>query len=137
MDAIAAHAAATPDAPALIEGDRRLTWRDYRLRRNRLAHALAGLGLRRGEHVIVYAPNSMESMLVGAAARAVGVIPVPMNHRLAPDEVAYILDDSDAAFVFVGDPFLATAEAVRAGATRVRHWITIGREQRQIGRAHV
>ena len=130
MDAIATHAAAKPDAPALIEGDRRLTWREFHDRRNRLAHALVGLGLRTGEHVIVYAPNSIEYVLAGAATRALGAIPVPMNHRLAPDEVAYILDDSDAALVFVGDQFLAAAEAARAGAPRVRHWVTLGRERR-------
>src|SRR5437868_3287378 len=82
--------------------------------------AVAGRGLQSGEHVIVYAPNSTEYLLASAAARAVGAIPVPMNHRLTADEVAYILDDSDAAVVFVGDPFLPIAETVRASATRVR-----------------
>jgi acyl-CoA synthetase (AMP-forming)/AMP-acid ligase II len=130
MDIVAAHAAAKPDAPALIDGDRTYSWREYLERRNRLAHALAGLGLRAGEHAIVYAPNSAEHLLAGAAVRAVGAIPVPMNHRLVAEEVAYILDDSDAAVVLVGDPFLATAEAVRAGAGRVRAWITVGRERR-------
>ena len=136
MDTVATHAAAKPDAPALIEGDRRLTWRAYHERRNRLAHALAGLGLRAGEHVIVYAANSMENMLASAAARAVGAISVPMNHRLVADEVAYVLDDSDAAFVFVGDTFLATADAVRGRAARVRQWVTIGAE-RQPWAAHL
>jgi acyl-CoA synthetase (AMP-forming)/AMP-acid ligase II len=116
--------------PAVVQDDRRLTWREFLHDRNRLAHALAARGLRAGEHVIVYAPNSIEYMLAGAAARALGAIPVPMNHRLAPDEVAYILDDSDAVLVFVGDPFLAIADTVRAGATRVRGWITLGRERR-------
>jgi len=130
MDAIAANAAAKPDAPAIVEGERQLTWREYHARRNRLAHALAGRGLQSGEHVIVYAPNSTEYLLASAAARAVGAIPVPMNHRLTADEVAYILDDSDATVVFVGDPFLPIAEIVRARATRVRLWVTVGRERR-------
>ena len=130
MDILATHAATKPDTPALIDGDRSLSWREYVERRNRLAHALARLGLRAGEHAIVYAPNSAEHLLAGAAVRAAGAIAVPLNHRLVADEVAYILDDSDAAFVLVGDPFLAIADAVRAGATRVRHWITIGRERR-------
>ena len=135
MDAIASHAAARPDAPAIVEGMRSLTWRAYHKRRNRLAHALAGLGLRAGEHVIIYAPNSTEYLLAGAAARSLGAIAIPMNHRLSAEEVAYILDDSDAALVFVGDPFLAIADAVhegavRVGAVRVRHWVTIGRERR-------
>src|SRR5207302_848754 len=41
VDTLAAHAAAKPDAPALIEGERRLTWREYLDARNRLAHAHA------------------------------------------------------------------------------------------------
>jgi fatty-acyl-CoA synthase/long-chain acyl-CoA synthetase len=130
MDWLTAHTARQPDAYVMHEGDRRWTWREYLDRRNRVAHALAGLGLTQGEHTIVYATNSMEYMLSSAGARAVGAISVPMNHRLVPDEVAYVLDDSDAAFVFVGDSFLATAEAVRERAPRVRHWVTIGRQRR-------
>jgi long-chain acyl-CoA synthetase len=130
VDAIASHAAARPDAPAIVEGTRTLTWRAYRERRNRLAHALASLGVRAGEHVIVYAPNSTEYLLASAGARAVGAIAIPMNHRLSAEEVAYILDDSDATLVFVGDPFVGIADAVRPSAAHVRHWVTIGRERR-------
>jgi len=130
MDAIATHAAAKPGIPAVIEGDRRLTWREYHEQRNRLAHALAGRGLRAGEHTIIYAHNSIEYMLAGAAVRAVGAIPVPMNHRLTQEEVAYILDDSDAAFVFIGDSFVGTIECVRAEAPRVRAWVTLGAARR-------
>jgi acyl-CoA synthetase (AMP-forming)/AMP-acid ligase II len=136
MDAVATHAAAKPDTPAVIEGTREVSWRDYHERRNRLAHALARLGLRGGEHVIVYAPNSIEYLLASAAARVIGAVAIPMNHRLAAEEVAYILDDSDAAFVFVGDPFLVIAETVRARAPSVRHWVTLGRDRREWA-AHV
>ena len=73
MDAIATHAAVKPETPAIIEEPRCLTWHDYHERRNRLAHALARLGLRAGEHVIVYAPNSTVTLrnnvrLTGAIA---------------------------------------------------------------------
>ena len=80
--------------------------------------------------MIVYAPNSTEYLLAGAAARAIGAVAIPMNHRLTADEVAYILDDSDAVLVFVGDPFLAIAETVLSRVTRVRSWVTLGRERR-------
>jgi fatty-acyl-CoA synthase/long-chain acyl-CoA synthetase len=80
--------------------------------------------------VVIHAGNSIEYLLASAGARAAGTIPVPMNHRLGPEEVAYILDDADAAGVFVGDAFLALAERVRPGASRVRHWILIGHERR-------
>jgi acyl-CoA synthetase (AMP-forming)/AMP-acid ligase II len=80
--------------------------------------------------VVLHAGNSLEYLLAGAAARAVGGVPVPMNHRLTAPEVAYILADADATAVFVGDQFLPVAEAVRPGAGKVREWILIGAERR-------
>ncbi len=116
MDILAAHAARHPAKPALIEGERVWSWAELIERRNRLGHALVDLGLQPGEHVIVYAANSFEHLLAGAGARAAGLIPVPMNHRLVAEEVAYILDHSDAVAVFVSDQFLPVVEAIRAGA---------------------
>jgi acyl-CoA synthetase (AMP-forming)/AMP-acid ligase II len=130
VDPLTRHALARPDAPALIEGERRLAWREYHEARNRLAHALGDLGLAAGEHVVLYAHNAVEVMLASAAARARGLIPVPMNHRLTADEVAYILDDSDAAAVFVGDAFVPMLEQVRERAPRLRHVILLGAERR-------
>ena len=133
MDLLARHALAHPDTPALVEGDRRLSWREYHEARNRLAHALGDLGLIAGEHVVLYAHNSIEVLIASAAARALGLIPVPMNHRLTAEEVAYILDDSDAAAIFVGDAFVPMIERVRADAPRLRHFVLLGDERRPWG----
>jgi acyl-CoA synthetase (AMP-forming)/AMP-acid ligase II len=130
MDLIATHAARQPDHPAIIDGDTVLSWRDFFEQRNRLAHGLVRLGLKLGDHVIVYAPNSADVLLAGAAVRAVSAVPVPMDHRLTADEAAYILDDSDAVLVFAGDAFLPVVEAVWARAPRVRHWVLLGVERR-------
>jgi len=129
MDLIAAQAARQPHRPALIEDERSLTWEQFFRMRNRLAHALAALGIGAGQHAIVYAHNALENLVVGAALRALGAIGVPMNHRLTAEEVAYILDNADATAVFVGEAFLPMAERVR-GAARVKHWITLGAERR-------
>lgn len=130
MDILAAHAARHPDRPAVLEGERTLTWREYIARRNRLAHALVKRGVSMGAHVIVHAQNCIEHLLAGVAARAAGAIPTPMNHRLIAEEVAYILDHSDARAVFLSDAFLSVAEAVRPQAPKVRHWILMGAERR-------
>jgi fatty-acyl-CoA synthase/long-chain acyl-CoA synthetase len=130
MDILAAHAASHPDKPALIEGDRAWSWAELMTRRNRLGHALVDLGLEPGTHVIVYAGNSLEHSLAGTGARAAGLIPAPMNHRLVAEEVAYILDHSDAAAVFASDQFLPVCEEVRVQARKVRHWILMGEARR-------
>ena len=123
MDLLSSHAARHPDKPALIEGDRVWSWARFIESRNRLGHTLLALGLKPGEHVIVYAANSIEHYLAGTGARAAGLIPAPMNHRLVAEEVAYILDHSDAAALFVSDQFLPVVEVVRADARKVRRVI--------------
>ena len=130
MDFVALHAQSKPDAVAQIEGDRSLTWRELLERRNRVANALVKQGVGRGEHVIIYAPNSLEYLLASAATRAANAVPIPMNHRLVADEVSYILEHSDAVAAFVGGPYVAMAEEVRRHAARVRLWITLGSEHR-------
>src|SRR6266481_1259866 len=134
MDVLAAHAARHPDKPALVEGERVWSWAEFIGRRNRLAHGLLALGLPAGGHVIVYAENSLEHYLAGSAARAAGLIPAPMNHRLVAEEVTYILDHSDAVAVLVSDRFLPMVEAVRPAtspaASKVRRFVLLGAERR-------
>ena len=130
MDYVSIHAQSKPDAVAQVENDRSLTWRELLERRNRAASALVKQGVGRGEHVIIYAPNSLEYLLASAATRAANAVPIPMNHRLVADEVSYILDHSDAVAAFVGGPFVAMADEVRRRASRVRLWITLGAERR-------
>ncbi|HZN52525.1 MAG TPA: AMP-binding protein [Methylomirabilota bacterium] len=130
MDFVSLHAQSKPDAVAQIEEDRRLTWRELLSRRNRVAGALAKLGVGRGEHVIVYAPNSLECLLASAATRAANAVPVPMNHRLVAEEVSYILENSDAVAAFVDGPYVAIADEVRHRAEKIRHWILLSGERR-------
>ena len=129
MDLVATYAAKHPHRPALIEGERSLTWEQFFRARNRLAHSLGALGVGAGQHAIIYAHNALENLIAGSALRALGAVGVPMSHRLTAEEAAYILDNSDATTVFVGDAFLPMAERVRDGA-RVKHWITLGAERR-------
>src|SRR2546426_11879010 len=129
MDLVAAHTAKHPHRTATMEGTGSPTWDHFFRTRMRLAPSLGGLGIGAGQHVIVYAHNALENLVAGAAVRALGAIGVPMNHRLTADEVAYILDNSDATAVVVGDAFLPMAERVR-GAARVKRWITLGPERR-------
>ena len=130
MDVLAAHAARHPDKPALLEGERAWTWAEFIDRRNRLADGLLRLGLPPSGHVIVYAENSLEHYLAVTAARAAGLIPAPMNHRLVAEEVVYILDHSDAVAVAVSDRFLPMVEAVRSDAPKVQRFIQLGAARR-------
>jgi acyl-CoA synthetase (AMP-forming)/AMP-acid ligase II len=107
-----------------------MSWRQYHEARNRLVHALGRLGLAAEDHAVLYAHNALEVLLASAALRALGAIPVPMNHRLTAEEVVYILDDSDAVAAFVGDAFVPMLEQVRARTPRLRHVVLLGEARR-------
>jgi len=130
LDFVSIHAQSKPDVVVYIEDDRRWTWRELLERRNRLANSLVKAGVGRGEHVVVYAPNSLEYLLAASATRAANAVPVPMNHRLVAEEALYILDHSDAVAAFVGGPFVAMADAIRRHAAKVRLWVLMGGERR-------
>src|SRR5207302_3357312 len=100
------------DRLAAVDGERRYTYREWRARSRRLAHALRASGLRRGDRVAFLALNS-EPLLLGhfGVLQAGGVI-VAINTRLSPDEVGYILEHSGSTTVFYSpelEPQLARA----------------------------
>src|SRR5204863_8353916 len=84
----------TPDAELAILGPRRVTYAEAQIESHRLANALVGAGLAAGDRVAVLSKNSIEYVLLYYAAARVGVVPVPLNYRLAPPEWAWIVGDA-------------------------------------------
>src|SRR6202030_4200916 len=68
---------------------------------NRLANALASLGVGPGEKVIWCGPNSPQVVAVISAARKLGAVAVPLNYRLTAEEARYIVIHSDARAAYV------------------------------------
>jgi long-chain acyl-CoA synthetase len=113
---------------AVVFEGTRLTYRELDLRVNRLANALQRLGVTRGERVAVLAENTHKVLEVYLGAAKAGLVTVPLNVRLAPEELRQILDDSEAALVLAGDGYEETAARLRAGAKTVRTWGGLDRE---------
>jgi fatty-acyl-CoA synthase len=94
-------AEATPDAPAVIQGARRLSWREYEGRAARLARALQEAGLGPHAKVGMYLYNSPEYCETNFAAIKLRAIPINVNYRYLDDELAYLLDNADCeALIF-------------------------------------
>lgn len=95
---------ATPDKTALMrkrEGAwRQVTWRDYGERVFEIAWALKSAGLRAGERVAILSQTRPEWAFLDQAILSLGGVTVPVYPSLTADEVAYILRDSNARFVF-------------------------------------
>ena len=87
---------ATPDAPAVIQGARSLTWREYEARAGRLAQAFLDAGLGAHSKVGMYLYNAPEYCETNFAAMKIRGVPVNVNYRYLDDELAYLLDNSDS-----------------------------------------
>jgi acyl-CoA synthetase (AMP-forming)/AMP-acid ligase II len=90
-----------PDKRALVDADRVHTWAQVDERARRLAGFLADGGLEPGDRVMVIARNCIEWPEISFGLAKAGLITVPVNIRLAPDEVAHVRDDCDARAAIV------------------------------------
>jgi fatty-acyl-CoA synthase len=99
-------AAAFPERTAVVDGERRLTWADFRERVRRLAVALQESGIEKGDRVAFLAPNGTEMLEAHYGVPAAGAVLVAINTRLNAEEVRYILEHSGSRLVVV-DPSLA------------------------------
>ena len=111
-------AAERPDAPALIDDRGSTTWAALSRRTNQLIHALRAAGLAPGDTVALLSGNRREYFEVMAAGMHAGLFVVPVNWHWVARELAYVIDNADAAALIVDDAFLRVAEeAVRAPET--------------------
>lgn len=92
-------AARNPDRAAIREGARTLTYRALNERVNRLAHALLGLGIRRGERLLVLLGDRSEHLEALFACAKAGIVAAPVDHRWRPDEVQHAVELYDPGAV--------------------------------------
>ena len=96
---IARHAHEKPGSVYLRFEGRTITWAQIHERVSGLAAALRERGVRAGDRVAIMMTNRPEFLETMFATSAIGAIVVPVNFRLAPDEIAYILTDSGASLL--------------------------------------
>src|SRR5690349_10464552 len=94
-----------PDSPALFAGGRSITFGELDASSDRLAGWLLGEGLRPGDRVAIQWPNTIEVVQLYFAAFKAGLIAVPINLRLKPVEVAWVLQHSGSVLCFAAPPF--------------------------------
>jgi 3-oxocholest-4-en-26-oate---CoA ligase len=92
-------AKAIPDRPALIHGELVRSWAEYDNRASRLAEAFTAAGLGPDSKIGMYLYNSPEYLETQYAAFKMRGVPVNVNYRYLDDELAYLLDNSDAEAV--------------------------------------
>lgn len=108
-----ANARALPDKIGIRDLDRSMTFRIWFQRACRLANALRGLGVQKGDRVCVLAYNCIEWAEIYAATAIAGVVAVPVNFRLVGPEIAFIAQNCDARAIIVEHALLGILDTVR------------------------
>jgi len=103
-----------PDKVGARDLTRSLTFRVWNDRSCKLANALVGLGLEKGDRIAVLAYNCLEWMEIYAAVAKAGLVVVPINFRLIGSDVRYIVENSEAKALIVQNDLLHRVETIRA-----------------------
>jgi fatty-acyl-CoA synthase len=118
-------AAVYPEKIAVIHGNARYTYLEFFQRVNRLAHALRRSGIGRGDKVAFLCPNIPPMLEAHYAVPMLGAALVSINIRLSGNEVAYIIDHSDAKALFVDNEFAGVVQPVLNQLEKVQLFVNI------------
>src|SRR5689334_3254135 len=115
----------SPNVTALSHGDRHITYGELDRYASQVANGLIAAGVKPGGRIAVLDKNSDRffQLLLGAAKA--GVVLVPVNARLAPPEIAFAVNDSEAELFFVNEGFLPSISLVRGELSKVRNIIVL------------
>ncbi len=125
-----------PNREAYVDGNStlRLSFEALNRRCNQVANTLLNLGLKKGDRVGIMMMNSAEFVESYFAIAKIGGIVVPLNWRLVPDELEFILKDSGTRFLLFGDEFVDAAADIhsRGDKTAIEVWLQVT----ETGEAH-
>ncbi|WP_062289689.1 long-chain-fatty-acid--CoA ligase [Demequina phytophila] len=126
MNQVLTHAAMRPDATAFKFRGTVTTWSDVATHMDIIAAALQRRGVRAGDRVLMLTLNHPLVIETVFAINRLGAIAVPMNIRLSPAELAYIIDDADGDIVVVDQPLAPLVAAAQQVTSRLTRVIVIG-----------
>ncbi len=115
-----------PDKVALVAGGERLTYADLNVRADRLARALAALGMKRGERAIVFMDNCWEAVVAIFAVLKAGGVFSPVNPSTKSDKLAYVANNCRASTIITQARILPVVAQAMEQAPSLRRAIVAG-----------
>ncbi len=95
----------SPEKEAVVDGNKRLTYKMLNRRVNKLSNALQYLSVKYGDRICILSYNSSEYIETIMATAKLGVMIVPLNWRLTPIELAFAINDSGSKFILIDPEF--------------------------------
>ncbi len=118
-----------PNNRALIFKDKYLTYLQLDLQSNRVANALLEQGIKPQSRIALLANDPIKNYEILFACGKVNAILVPINLRLAPTEISYILRDADVEAIFIGPQFYPLVTAIQPGLDHIKTFIALGKNE--------
>src|SRR6202035_824110 len=115
-----------PRELAMLFEDRRITFAEHALRTRKLAAALYRHGMRHQDRVAMLAMNCSEYNEFYGVAEVSGFIAAAVNFRLAPPELAYIINDCAPKVLLFESQYAAVLDGLRHELSSVQHYVCIG-----------
>ena len=110
---------------AFAYGEKRVSFSQYNERVNRLVHALQSKGLKKGDGIGILSWNCLECTDITGAAMKGGFVVSPLNPRMGPDELDYIINYSEVKALFVGPELVKVVTELKGRLKNVAHYIAI------------
>jgi fatty-acyl-CoA synthase len=109
----------------IVCGDVRLTYSEYSRRANCLSNALTHLGVARGERVAWLGYNCHRLLEAYYGVVQMGAVLLPLNIRITPSEIAFILDDSESVVLFYDRDFTPIVEALKKESSSIKRYVPL------------
>ena len=113
------------DREAVVDGDLRLTYRQFFDRCDRWSSALQGLGVAQGDRVATISPNTHAQLESFYSVPQLGAVLVPINYRLTAEDFVYIVNHSGATVLCVAEEYLAAVDGIRDRMPGVQHYVAL------------
>lgn len=108
-----------PQKEAIVCGGKRLTYQEFYDRVNHLSHCLKSFGVKKDDKVAILHPNCHYFLEAYYGITQIGAISVPINYRLSPEEIAFILQDSESKVLIANPMFQKQVDSIRKKTLKI------------------
>lgn len=123
-----------PQKQAIVCGGERWSYQEFCHRINRLSYSLRSFGIGKDDKVAILHPNCHAFLEAYYAVPQIAAISVPINYRLSPREIAFILNDSESKVLISDSMFKDQIAPIRDEIQRVKNIIWTGQPGELDGR---